>query len=84
MPAKIRLRVRSGRGGCLLAIAGIVVLALGPVPPFGYGLGLLMLFAGGGWSSYHGCGACGARVHRHAEQCPSCGVALRPPPWGFL
>jgi len=74
LEAKIKYKAKTGSGGCLIALIGLVCLFYFPI---GTIIGILLILIGNSWASYYACGNCGNEVKNDATLCPGCHAKLR-------
>lgn len=74
LEAKIKYKAKTGGGGCLVALIGLVSLFFFPV---GTVIGIVLILVGNYWASYYFCSNCGNEVKSDSKLCPSCNAKLK-------
>lgn len=72
--AKVKYKAKSGGGGCLLALIGLILLFVFPI---GTIIGVILIIIGNSWASYWACSNCGNEVKKTTKLCAACGAHLK-------
>jgi multisubunit Na+/H+ antiporter MnhG subunit len=75
LEAKIKYKAKTGSGGCLIALVGLVCFFY--YFPIGIIVGILLILIANDWASYYACGNCSNEVKKDSKLCPSCDARLK-------